>query len=434
MSLSQAYRNKSYLFVPFSFLDTEKFENFINGLEKSCRWLPATDKNDYLFKYVTDKLMSEKRKDRQCFHFIANESAANECGVFFDNNTFYQTTARQADGKKTPFSFLISDIHLHCFGTSVCILTFGLEFEKSDPAYIASAQYHLRKIYQERIHSPESGESFTFLELAKRFMLHMQKGFTLDFFFYTNPSTERANFFTYLETPKKDSYDRELYYLKWCYNDTFVYDEETDRSGSENYKASADTIWGISPSASVCLVSPNDQNQKFLNNTFFPNFKNQYLFMYILLLHQKYEMYLLLTKIGVGMNNNLKELEKYHDDLCEFETDFVFSNITEVPQYQRLYEKTARIFALADMFKDIREPLTALEERRRKKSDEKMNSVLTMLSLLSIASILMDAFGLIENFSSIHTNTIPVIVTKICFCVVMVAVATFLLIKNARNK
>lgn len=87
--------------------------------------------------------------------------------------------------------------------------------------------------------------------------------------------------------------------------------------------------------------------------------------MYVLLLHQKYVLYMFLTRIGIGMYNNLATLEEYRQDLYEFETDFVFTCVTEVLQYQNLYYRMTEVFSLKNVYEDIHEPLISLGEIRR---------------------------------------------------------------------
>ena len=58
---------------------------------------------------------------------------------------------------------------------------------------------------------------------------------------------------------------------------------------------------------------------------------------------------MLLTKIGIGVYNSLETLEEYRRQLYEFETDFVFSCVSEVPQYQELYDRIVQAFSLKKM-------------------------------------------------------------------------------------
>lgn len=155
----------------------------------------------------------------------------------------------------------------------------------------------------------------------------------------------------------------------------------------------------------MCLACPARGRGEFIVNTFYKNFNAQYLFMYVLLLHQKYVLYMFLTKIGIGTYNDLETLEEYRHQLYEFETDFVFSCVTEVPQYQNLYDRMTQAFSLKNMYEDVHEPLMSLGEVRRaatedvqKKRDASVNRALFILSLLSFFSALIDSFDFIESF------------------------------------
>lgn len=96
--------------------------------------------------------------------------------------------------------------------------------------------------------------------------------------------------------------------------------------------------------------------------------------MYVLLLHQKYVLYMFLTIIGLDTYNDLEKLEAYRQQLYEFETDFVFSCITEVPQYQILHEKLSDVFSLKKMYEDVREPLVSLSEVRRANAEKRQRN------------------------------------------------------------
>ena len=127
-------------------------------------------------------------------------------------------------------------------------------------------------------------------------------------------------------------------------------------------------IWGVSQEAAVCITCPEMGRGTFIRTTFYRNFNYQYLYMYILLLHQKYVLYMFLTEIGVGRYNTLETLEEYRRRLYEFEADFVFSCVTEVAQYQRLYDRMTDVFALKDMYEDVNEPIRALTEEKKKRN------------------------------------------------------------------
>ena len=56
-------------------------------------------------------------------------------------------------------------------------------------------------------------------------------------------------------------------------------------------------IWGVSQEAAVCITCPEMGRGPFIRTTFYRNFNDQYLYMYILLLHQKYVLYMFLTEL-----------------------------------------------------------------------------------------------------------------------------------------
>ena len=66
----------------------------------------------------------------------------------------------------------------------------------------------------------------------------------------------------------------------------------------------------------------------------------------------------------------MSELEEYRRRLYDFETDFVFSYVTEVPQYQELYDRVAQSFALRRLFEDVHKPLNSLADVRREAAEE----------------------------------------------------------------
>lgn len=273
-------------------------------------------------------------------------------------------------------------------------------------------------------------------EIAQRLVSELSQISEIKFFYYANPSTERANVLTYLEVDPKDDYKRELFYLRRCYSEGFIFAENEKLDADEIYIPSKDTVWGISPEAAVCLACPGFGRQKFIQGTFYKNFNAQYLFMYVLLLHQKYVLYMFLTKIGIGTYNNLDTLEDYRHQLYEFETDFVFSCVTEVPQYQYLYDKMTEAFSLKKMYEDVHEPLISLSEVRResaeneqKKRDVNVNRALLMLSVLSFFSALVDSFDFVDSFFGWFLGELGVKIVQVC-CIIGIVVTVILVFKN----
>lgn len=398
------FANTSYFFIPFVFNDGRLFHHLVRSIQASSNWSLVHDEIIYMLKYVADKINSEDEKNCQCFHFALNDYGRNTIDLATPD-TWYTTDKHSFRNEKERFRFQILEVQLYCFSTTVCIMAFKIHLEKNDPLWVSAAQYYLKKVSREMIWREDGGSDMSFLGISTKLMEEFIHICNFSFFYYANPSTERANVLTFLEVPPQDDYLIELFHLRRCYHEGFMYVKDEDQDKDEIYMPSQDTVWGISPEAAVCLVCPDHGRSQFLRSVFYTNFNRQYLFMYVLLLHQKYVLYMFLTQIGIGTYNSLETLEQYRHQLYEFETDFVFSCVTEVPQYQQLYDKMVTAFSLKKMYEDVHEPLISLGEIRRdaseikqRKRDNSINRSLFMLSVLSFFSALVDSFDFVDSF------------------------------------
>lgn len=428
-------KNTSYFFVPFVFNKHADFSSLVNALDQSELWEQVHDEIMYMLKYVADKIDSYNKKTCQCFHYVLKETKRIQFGLASENDWF-STAPHSFHGEKTPIRFQLLNVQLYCFSTTVGIIAFKVHLEHDDPFWVSNALYHLKKVSREDIFTSTDYQGTTMLEISQKLVSELSTATEIKFFYYANPSTERANVLTYLEVDPKDNYKRELFYLRRCYSEGFIFAENEKLDADEIYIPSKDTVWGISPEAAVCLACPGFGRQKFIQGTFYKNFNAQYLFMYVLLLHQKYVLYMFLTKIGIGTYNNLDTLEDYRHQLYEFETDFVFSCVTEVPQYQYLYDKMTEAFSLKKMYEDVHEPLVSLSEVRResaeneqKKRDVNVNRALLMLSVLSFFSALVDSFDFVNSFFGWFLGDLGVKIVQVC-CIVGIVVTVVLVFKN----
>lgn len=422
MTEENYFDNISYIFIPFRYLNNGDGSSLSEALDRSGSWIQAADKMQYMLKYVADKIEGKEYGKRRCLHYKLSEQAMKTFGI--SGNEFY-TEKHMWKGKETQFPFYILSVQLYCFTTSVHILVFQLHIEckgsgnpddagdgqrrltREQMLRISTTQYYLKKVSREKILSRGvSGvQETTLLGLAEKLMDQADLTGKLTFFFYAGKGTERANLLTYIEAEYQKDYNYELYYLRRCYEENYLYFEEDKQREREVFSVVKNIVWGISPEAAVCIVCPEMDTGDFVRTKFSRNFNEQYLFMYVLLLHQKYVLYLFLTMIDTELYEDLEKLEEYRKKLYKFETDFVYSRVTEVPQYQNLYDRLADIFSLKDMFEDVREPLLTLAEVRRmelekqqKSREDRMNKALFLLSLMGAFSALVDSHEIIEMY------------------------------------
>ena len=420
----------------------------------------------------------------QCFHFVLNirEFEKHSKIRFFEFFRLLSGDERMPNGIA---EFMFTGAELFCFNSLVNILAIQVEFNPNVPIQIANAEFVLKNVEKYHIiaypeeyakakakakekekaekakESSAEAQGEVETEAAEAEEIDKNKGkesilhifenaiccvenMQYDIFYFANPGKARANMLTLLEVPEKEDYSRELFYLKRCYSDGYIY-TETQADKEEIHIASKDVIWGLSIEAAVCLISPQMGRESFLKGTFFCNFETQYLLTYVILLHQKYVLYRFLTDINVRSSQDLVTLEKYKDNLYQFETDYVFSHITEVPQYQDVYDRLFKVFALKELYEDVHEPLISLSEVRYKideenqhRQDKKINLILFILSLLSIFSAWIDSYDFTEKFLSAHfglSNDAVMAWQKVIVSIIFVTVcAACIYYRAQRNK
>lgn len=426
--------NASYFFIPFSY--GCPFSRFYQSLLHSESWEIIHDEIKYMLRHVADKLDSTKEESCLCFHFALKEDARKQLQMVSPREVC--RIEGKFSGKKEIFPFRLTGVQLYCFSTQIGVMAFRLEFDRDDPIWLATAQYYAKKVSRTLVTSSfgamvQGQEDTDTLMGLGSFLLHATlPGIGWQPFFYAVPGTERANVLTYVEVPLrdgplKDVYRRELFHLRRCQSDGFFYVANPAQEEKEIIFTSANMVWGISPEAAVCLACPAMGNEEFVKTTFIRNFHSQYLYMYVLLLHQKFMLYQLMNCIGTTSEEN--KLKTYRKQLYEFEMNFSFSRITEVVQYQELYDKMSQVFALQMMYNDIREPMDALaemektqREEQQKEADEKTNQGLILLPLLAVFSALVDSFDFTESFFSwfLPEGAIPWVQTAVIILVIAI--------------
>lgn len=405
----------SYIFIPFSMENPDRFRALTKAVADSGRWDPVQDNIRYMLKYVSDKYVDSDNQNRLFYHFTLRDACRQAFQIAPENEWFQTAEKYPVNNIWEHIRFHLNKVHLFCFGTRMCILAYQISLEKTEALDVADSLFHLKlaDLEVEQVMPVEAEGAAkpprtTALQLAQALVEEFQAVDPLTFFGHMDPQYARANVLTYLEVPEQENYDRELFYLRNCYNRRFLYTKNEELDRKEIFQNTEDIIWGVTSEASVCLSCPAKGNTRFIRKVFLENFQSEYLFMHVILLHQKYVLYMLLTELGIGENNDREMLEKYQENLSEFKADFVFSVITEVPQYQNLYDYMVRASALERLYQDVQEPLISLGEIRRKaeekeqaKRDSNINHALLLLSILSFFSVMADSYGFVDAVFSL---------------------------------
>lgn len=201
--------------------------------------------------------------------------------------------------------------------------------------------------------------------------------------------------------PKKENWKQDLYFLKNCLQTRrFVYLDAMERE-DENLVTSEDYVWSVTGENLGCLIT---ERSKHFFRSFYQHFQEEYMLIYVLLLHRKYDLYKIITDFGIGEQNDLQTLKDYQKRLNLYQTDYAYERITEVPQYHYLYKKIETKMELSELFADVMEPVSQLSSMQMEKAEAehakregRLERALALLSILTIFSALIDCWSYIDE-------------------------------------
>ena len=419
--------NTAFCYLPFVLEGVGSTQDAYACAKAALRSAESWDEvhNDlrYLFRFICEKY-DETSPNCQCHHFELGAEALDALGFGLSHAW---APARLWSSKKRRWSEPVDDriirvdqVGCFAFATSINVLVLKLHFETSDPYQVAEGLFHLKNVRnssliplaetpgEELVPAQRRGRSL--LDLAHEILGTLDLAAEPHFFFYANEGRERANVFVHAEVDEErlGAVDENhlLYYLANCYKRDFDYDPER-KLPLRSYWSLPTTLWGCSAEALACLTLPAraGQGKGFLVSVFKRNITNEYQFLYLLLLHQKYAYYRLLMGIGAGQRRDRAQLEQFHRELEVFRANFVFARVSETQQYQVLYETVRRELRLEEMDHDVAEPIAALvqlrqedDDRAEREGERRVEFAMNMVACLAGVSAIVDALDIINNY------------------------------------
>ncbi len=445
------HNNIVYVFVPFRFND---IDGVMAAAKSRCRegdpvWEDGSrDVKSYFFKYLTDKFTAadnDGSKDcRRCVHLSAKEWDRGKDGMrpkdewekilsaqksefgfsMKENFGLLQPSYLDDTRQKIDFCFHIDSLKLTVFKTGIGLVSFGLVFEDVDPTKMGAAEFLLKLSVEKLDRATDYGERNSIIKMADcedltdfatvalrvlESAIGLKDG---KFNFYSQKP--RGNLFSVFFANGQEcwsDFEKALYYFGNGYGVGFMYPGK-EWGATCQFLGDPNIRWCVSNEVAACLVRPDLHlpRRGFIYGSFYYKFRREYLFMYIWLLHQKYALYAFLTDISAkglseARRENVEALRDYKRRFVDFEANYVFARITEVPQYQQLYDAISKQFALQTMYDDVKEPLAALESLARddelhareeeQRTADGITKILATLGVLGIASALVDGYDFI---------------------------------------
>lgn len=462
--------NSSFFFFPFKSdnslnqisadLDTSgcwsKMSSFKNGVNQNNNGDSDNENARYLLKHVGEYFHSSANEQTICIQRKLDRSgdAFKNKSVSHIFNMEFQSY--DSVSQRIISHFRIKSANMYCFDTGICLLVIEIKHEEQNLQKISNSLFALKEFYKCGITlSPKSlkdardlcfKQFLSWNDIITPILLTAFETFSnvivnsKHYQFIGNwsvPSYQRIYIMSYIEMtePPKEEY---VFRLSHCYNDSFDFISDTDDLHA-TYKNNNTCTWGVSTESAVCFAELSPQKKEFIKGTFFQNINSGYQLLFVLLLHQKYVLQEFLAKNELrklaGNNVDSDIAKKYRDELYLFEQKYNFRYISDVSQYQKLYELIYSSFKIDLLFADVKEPLdaikSAIEERENMfetERDKKTQKALTVLSIFAFFSAVIDAWEFISELLVAVSSPESVIKHMIHFAVVFCIFIAYLVL------
>lgn len=432
--------NICFLYIPFSLKNTKPKEiiKALHDFEISDIWNPKQYRTKKFYKYVSDKLFETEKK---CVTYTVEKSYSNYSYLFNSDIYIKETNSVGAINCQTT-CFHIDNILMVSYKKPVWFIIFQLHFcdDQLYPQKIANTIYFLKKPYHTELLGVKDkiNRLFNLFEIAQE-LLKSTLSVSFQLFFYMEEKYARANYLIMLKVDLNIG-EKELihilYYLKHGFSDKYIRTKISTEL--DDYYGPNGRIWGITSESVVNIV--RDSGMEDVLKKQFDEFQSEYFIMFSLLLFQKYTYFYLLTSLTYLDRRDNKQLKQYKEFLADFERDYVFSVVTDIPQYKTVYERMVETFDLEKLYVDIYEPVLELNNRQKMKQENRISAFGFILSILGLFSIVVDGKQIIDMISS-NTSIIQEDVHKVMICLhkysmvfILVLILLLYLIKKVKNK
>lgn len=321
----------------------------------------------------------------------------------------------------------LASIRLYLFMTGIAFLECKVYYGGMPIDQIISFAYNFKSAHRAE-HKDHSEEGFISLYQAANNLLAPER--TGAKLFFSNPSELKAQCLTYhmihLEEADAAEKRKYLFWLRHSYHMGFYYRKEAEENAGELiYEPYPYTLWGGSREGLVCINTPtqDEGTERFLNEYQQQHLENDYHFMYLLLLHQRFAAFRYIEELASAEDQAYGELR---DAAIRLKTSFVFRVISDELIYQNVYSHMYRILDVDNLIHDIdecEEKLIELHNKRTEKAEKRTQHLIAVLSLLTIFSALIDFAGWLDRFgmkafSATLLSTVVIVLAalmSICF-------------------
>ena len=402
------FENQSSYFAPFW---TKNYAQFCESLQKSGRWEPVPDWQNtpnYFFDYAK-KIISQPDTFRTYIY----------TGTDLSEIYLYQGY----DGLQ--HDFRLHQVRCNVFGTGAGFLEFRVKYGEADLETVIRFAYEFKKAKKPDITKGlETGGKISMYDFSAR-ILPDEVGTSL---FFTNTKDFKNECPCYhMLKVHPDAYSNEqleqyLGKLQWTY-DLKINLDSSDLNGEYDfsYKANAQDWWAGSSGSlvNISIETGNDESDKYIKTQKMGHLLRDYRMLYLILLNQRYSALYYINEAAKNDQQSLEYFQLLGHKIAKLKTTYSFQLISDDRNYQYLYAKLYRILKIDLLLQDLednKERLLLLRGEETEKTDRKINVILVVIAILSLASVLIDAsdyldrWGIDKTVSTIISLAITVLV------------------------
>lgn len=393
--------NVVFFYIPCAFNNGVKnIKEAKIRFDMSPNWEKENLSTHKFYQFITNKLkVSSDSPGCNLFKLINNQKSND---IFLNQKCCISDARTTGNESSQVLDFRIEAVYVVLFDSPVFFFVFEIAF--INPEYsvrkMANSLYFIKKPAKTKISAKinNGAKKKLLLDIAKDEMesVFSSGKISYEVFFYLDESYARSNYLLMSKIPKNttpETIHDYLYYLKHGFSDKYQLQEDNNK----DYHGPNGRHWGITSESSVCIIE--DVSNQLVENKQFKEFKTEYFIMYTLLLFQKYTYFNLLNVLSSMNYRKKNELEKYKEQLEDFERDYVFSVITDIPQYKEVYELMVKELNLGRLSKDVQVPIKELNERKQSSHERKIEAIGFLFSILGIFSIIVDGNQAFEMIS-----------------------------------
>lgn len=416
--------NHTFFFVPVKVVNITSWKKAVEEMQyqnKKGRTVYVWNKVKnilpvHLMKYVDDGVGYGSGRQ---FAYELNEKRTYGLPYTDKKEKILSTTIHRNE-KIIRIEFDILHIRIHMFGTGIGFLVYDIGYDDSvNYADILEFNYQFKKIGMNKFLIDNcsielgKGESFL-LELSKNIATCNNSVEAEIFFSAISNVKMQANVFSILQLDDAKNIDDKLFHLSRAYNLDYEYSDCDENEGITTYHPYSYIHWGYCEQGLACIY---DNSCNFTRNGFAGNLNNDYYFMYLLLLHQRYLLLDLMDKTLI-CKNNIEEWKRVQTDLLDFEIEYSFNVISDERTYHKIYSDMRSILSIVELENDINDVsnrmyvmkhdeelknINRIHEQEEISADirsRRTDIVLALLSLLAIFSALVDSTDVINEWCS----------------------------------